>query len=75
MKKEQEIPPQVLELAKQRGFDAVKKEKSLFKGYKVYFPYYSGKRVFCGLPQFIIQNDNETRFATEKETHFIVFNC
>ena len=74
MKKNQ-IPQSVYELASSKGFDAVKKEKNLFKGYNVFFPYFLGKRVFCGLPQFIIQNDDETRFATEKESHFILFNC
>ena len=79
MKEEQnkKIPQQVYDLARQRGFDSAKIPQGIevWNGYKVYSLYKRGKKCYCGLPQFVFQKGNEFRFATEKETHLIVFNC
>lgn len=77
MMKKQEIPADVLKLANEHRFDSVSipKYPTIWNGYNLYAPYNAGRRNICGLPMFILKNDKELRFATEKESHMIIFNC
>lgn len=77
MKSNKVIPEDVLKLANEHRFDSVMLPTdgtTRWNNYLLFIPFNKGRRNICGLPMFILKNDKELRFATEKESNMIIFN-
>jgi len=59
----------VLQFAKTRGYDSIRKRRKTWNGYDVYEPIYrKGVISYIGLPLVILVKENEIRLSTPQES-------